>query len=76
MTLNQEFSESRVVPTGISGDIPSGYELARSASRNALLAQQAYVNELLDRSATGQASEDEERIIARIFLPDQAHGNN
>lgn len=63
------------VPTGISLDIPTGYELSSSASRNALLAQQATREMLLQRYLDGdELSPTESVIIERIFSTDQAHG--
>lgn len=76
MGLNKEFGDKQLVPTGVSGDLPIGHETGSEASRQALLVQQAYLNELLDRSAAGQCTPDEEEQIGRLFMTDRAHGNS
>lgn len=76
MTIHQGFGDRLPAPTGISGDFSIGHESGSDASRQALLAQQAYFNELLDRQAAGRTTPDEDALIQRHFDADLAHGNN
>lgn len=62
-------------PTGITGDVQKIHESSSEASRQALLAQQVRMNDLLERHAKGETTPDEDRQIQYVFMADLAHGN-
>ncbi|MDQ5931933.1 MAG: hypothetical protein QG649_18 [Patescibacteria group bacterium] len=76
MSLNQEYGDTPFVPVGISGDRQLGHESGSEASRQALIAQQAFYNEMLDRQAAGLTTPDEELEIARRIANAVAHDYN
>jgi len=76
MAIHERFGDGNPVPTGISGDFTIGHEAGSEQSREALLAQRAMLDEALDRQAAGLTTPDEDQMIARVFIADQAHGYN
>lgn len=74
MSLNQEFGDRPLTPAGISGDLSIGYESGSRESQEALLAQRAHFDELVDRVHAGTATPDEEYQVLQHFAADRAHG--
>lgn len=76
MAISQEFGDRPPAPTGITGDHSVGHESGSETSRQALLAQRAFLDSITDKVAAGNATPDEEALLQRAFQADHAHGYN
>ena len=76
MALNHEFGDYPKVPSGISGDIEVVHQTNSETSRQAMIAQRAIFDELLDRQTCGMTTSDEDLLIAQRLASEVAQGYN